>query len=350
MQKKGRIGMDDGGGKMAPAQRGKVTIRTVAEHAGVSVAAVSKVLRNAYGVSDALRQNVMESIETLGYRPSAAARGMRGRTFTVGILLVEIGNPFLPEVVEGINDILAPSEFKSLMGMGRSHMPVETSLIEQMIDFHMDGLILVAPRMSGKVLDRYARQIPIVVIGHHEATAQQFDTINSDDRRGGYLATRGLIEAGHRDILMLTQAYAPDSDHAVAAQRARGYHDAMEQAGLPPREVALPYDGGSVPGHLRRFLAEHPLPRAVFCWSDLFAVDLVNIARAQGLRVPEDLAIVGYDNSPLAALPLVELSSIDQSGRRLGALAAESLLSRMEGRTAPHHILLEPKLVRRSSV
>jgi LacI family transcriptional regulator len=342
--------MDDGGGKTAPAQRGKVTIRTVAEHAGVSVAAVSKVLRNAYGVSDALRQNVMESIETLGYRPSAAARGMRGRTFTVGILLVEIGNPFLPEVVEGINDILAPSEFKSLMGMGRSYMPVETGLIEQMIDFHMDGLILVAPRMSGKVLDRYARQIPIVVIGHHEATAAHFDTVNSDDQQGGFMATEALLAAGHRDVVMLTQAYAPDSTHAVAGQRERGYREAMERAGLAPRVVALPYDGASVPDHLRRFLFEPGRPSAVFCWSDLFAVDLVNIARAEGLRVPEDLAIVGYDNSPLAALPLVKLSSIDQSGRRLGALAAESLLSRMEGRSAPHHILLEPKLVRRSSI
>lgn len=340
--------MDDGGSKLAQ-QRGKVTIRTVAEHAGVSVAAVSKVLRNAYGVSDTLRQNVMESIETLGYRPSAAARGMRGRTFTVGILLVEIGNPFLPEVVEGINDILAPSEFKSLMGMGRSHMPVETSLIEQMIDFHMDGLILVAPRMSGKVLDRYARQIPIVVLGHHEATAAHFDTINSDDQRGAMVATEALVAAGHRDIVMLSQAYAPDSSHAVAGQREKGYHMAMSRAGLTGRVVAMPYDGASVPDHLRRFLEQEPRPRAVFCWSDLFAVDLVNIARSMGLRVPEDIAIIGYDNNPLAALPLVDLSSMDQSGRRLGALAAETLLSRMDGRTAPHHILLEPMLVRRSS-
>ena len=96
-------------------------------------------------------RNKVLSNNALGF-DRAAARGMRGRTFTVGILLVEIGNPFIPEVVEGINDILSPSEFKSLMGMGRSHMPVETSLIEQMIDFHMDGLILVAPRMSGAVL------------------------------------------------------------------------------------------------------------------------------------------------------------------------------------------------------
>lgn len=339
--------MHDGDNRTA---RGKVTIRTVAEDAGVSVAAVSKVLRNAYGVSDALRQNVLNSIEKLGYRPSSAARGMRGRTFTVGILLVEISNPFLPEVMEGINDVLAPSDFKSLMGIGRSRLTIETRLIEQMIDFHMDGLILVAPRMTGKELDRYARQIPMVVIGHHEPTAARFDTINSDDQRGAMMAVEALIAAGHRDIVMLTQAYAPDSTHAVAVQREKGYRAAMMRAGLGEGEIhALPYDNISVTGHLRDFLRDKRRPGAVFCWSDLFAVDLVNIARAEGIRVPEDLAIIGYDNSPLAAMPLVDLSSMDQSGRRLGALAAETLLSRIEGRSAPHHILLEPKLVRRSS-
>lgn len=339
--------MDDGGGKVAG---GKVTIRTVAEHAGVSVAAVSKVLRNAYGVSDTLRQNVMESIETLGYRPSAAARGMRGRTFTVGILLNEIGNPFLPQVVDGINDILAPSEFKSLVGIGRSHMPLETSLIEQMIDFHMDGLILVAPRMSGKVLDRYARQLPIVVIGHHEPTALRFDTVNCDDRRGAMLAVEAFAASGHRDIVMLTQAHAPDSAYGVAGQREKGYRAAMEQAGLGQgRIISMPFDVTNVPEQMNAFVAGRDPATAVFCWSDLFAVDLVNATRSAGLRVPEDIAIIGYDNNPLAALPLVDLSSIDQSGRRLGALAAEALLSRMDGRNAPHHILLEPSLVRRTS-
>ena len=203
--------------------------------------------------------------------------------------------------------------------------------------------------LSGAVLDRYARQIPIAVIGHHEATAAHFDTINSDDQRGAMLATEALIAAGHRDIVMLSQAYAPDSSHAVAGQREIGYRTAMQRAGLTGTVVALPYDGDSVPHHLRQFLEQTPRPRAVFCWSDLFAVDLVNIARSMGLRVPEDLAVIGYDNNPLAALPLVDLSSIDQAGRRLGALAAETLLSRMDGRNAPHHILLEPSLVRRTS-
>jgi LacI family transcriptional regulator len=339
--------MDDGNSR---ATRAKVTIRTVAEDAGVSVAAVSKVLRNAYGVSDTLRQNVTASIERLGYRPSAAARSMRGRTFTVGILLVEIGNPFLPLVVDGVTDVLGPSNFKPLMGVGHSHRRVETSLIEQMIDFRMDGVILIAPQISGRVLARYARQIPIVVIGHHEATADSYDTVNSDDQAGAALAVDSLLAAGHRDIAMLTQKEPPDRDSSVVHQREQGFQRAMTRAGLGPGRVyAVPHDGTSLTEDLRQIITAPDRPRTIFCWSDLFGIPLLNIARAEGLRVPEDLAIIAYDNSPVAALPLIDLSSIDQSARRLGTLAAETLLSRIEGRSAPHHILIEPKLARRSS-
>jgi LacI family transcriptional regulator len=101
---------------------------------------------------------------------------------------------------------------------------------------------------------------------------------------------------------------------------------------------------------VERLLTDPNRPRALFCWSDLDAIPIINMAKKLGLNIPGDLAIIGYDNSPVAALSLVDLASIDQSGRRLGALAAEILLSRIKGRTVPNHFLLEPTLVRRSSV
>ena len=118
---------------------GRVTIRTVAEDAGVSVAAVSKVLRNAYGVSDAMRSAVSESIDRLGYRPSVVARGMRGQTYTIGVLPVGIDNPFLPQVFAGIAAVAETAGYKVLMGVGAARMPLEATLVEQMIDNHMDG-------------------------------------------------------------------------------------------------------------------------------------------------------------------------------------------------------------------
>ena len=337
--------MADGG------QKDRVTIRTVAADAGVSVAAVSKVLRNAYGVSDALRQKVEVSIGKLGYRPSVAARGMRGQTYTIGVLLVEIANPFLPLVIDGINAVLEPSNYKALLGVGRSKASLESTLIESMIDNRMDGLILVAPRMAGPTLEAFARQIPVVAVAHHESS-DTFDTINTDDRLGGIRATQALIAAGHHDVAMVS--YTADQDHVtnVSYEREIGYTLAMQQAGLAQhaRILRLSPPEFDRTAAIAEFLVDPNRPRAIFVWSDLHAIPILNAAKMAGIRVPEDLAIIGYDNSPVAALPLIGLSSMDQDPLRLGALATQTLLSRIGGRTVAEHIRIDPTLIRRNSL
>jgi LacI family transcriptional regulator len=332
-----------------PAER--VTIKTVAADAGVSVAAVSKVMRNAYGVSDSLRQKVNASIERLGYRPSVAARGMRGKTYTIGILLVEIANPFIPEIVAGITGVLEPSNYKAMIGVGHAATAIETKLIESMIDNRMDGLILVAPRMAGETLAHFARQIPMVAIGHHEASATDYDTVNADDQRGVALVVESLCAGGHSDIAMLSHEDPEATPANVIYQRERAYLAAMKARGLmsQARVIQLPRGEAAHMAAIEDFVTMPNRPRAVFVWSDLDAVLLINAAKMAGVKVPEELAIVGYDNTRVAALPLINLSSIDQSGRGLGALATETLLSRIAGRTAPLHQLIEPKLVPRQS-
>ena len=303
---------------------GRVTIRTVAADAGVSVAAVSKVLRNAYGVSDALRTKVEASIEKLRYRPSVAARGMRGQTFTLGVLLVGIDNPFLPGIFQGIESVTEAAGYKIMVGVGAARTPTEVRLIEQMIDNRMDGLILVATQIAGETLERFARQIPIVVVGHHEPAATGYDTVNNDDRLGAMLAVRALLGQGHRDIAMVTLADPGHHPADVAPRREQGYRDAMAEAGLTDmaRVTRLPQSDAPRDDIIRAFLTARDRPRAVFCWSDLDAIPLINAAFTLGLRVPADIAIVGYDNSPVAALPLIGLASVDQDGPRLGRLSA----------------------------
>lgn len=328
----------------------KVTIRTVAEDAGVSVAAVSKVLRNAYGVSDALRLKVEQSIERLGYRPSAAARGMRGQTYTLGVLLVDMANPFLPQVFDGIAEVAEAAGYKVLMGVGKARARLEAGMIEQMIDNRMDGLVLVAAQISGQMLETYARQTPIAVIGHHEPVAQNFDTVNSDDRRGAELAVQALYDRGYRDIGMVSlQTHRQDSAD-VSPQREAGFRAAIARLGLgTPRVFPIDNFAPDRAGFLTDILAAPDRPRALFVWSDLDGIALMNLARQQGIRVPEDLALIAYDNSPVAALPLINLASMDQDGVRLGRLATEAILSRIGGRKAAEHRLIEPNLVARSS-
>lgn len=330
----------------------KVTIRTVAEDAGVSVAAVSKVMRNAYGVSDSLREKVEESIAKLGYRPSTAARAMRGKTFTVGVLLIDLANPFLAPLLRNISDELETKKFKMMIAAGESSLQLETALIDQMIDFQLDGLILISPRMPGDVLANYAKQIPMVIIGHHES-ATAFDTVNSDDKLGGQIATKALLEAGHRDIWMLTLGHEADQslepDDRPSAPRENGYRAAMEQAGFAERVKVIASNLTTDTATYDAIIDAPDRPTAVFAWSDLSAVPFLDRCKARGLRVPEDIAIVGYDNNTLAALEMINLSSIDQNTESLAQAAVSTLLGRIDGRTKAEHRLITPRLVRRKS-
>lgn len=330
----------------------RVTIRTVATHAGVSVAAVSKVMRNAYGVSDALRLKVEASIEALGYRPSVAARGMRGRTFTLGVLLVGIDNPFLPGIYQGIESVAAAGGYKIMVGVGAARTPTEVQLIEQMIDNRMDGLILVASQVSGDTLEHYARQIPIVVIGHHEPGAVGYDTINNDDQGGAAMVVQAFLDRGYRDIAFVSQSEQEDHLADVAPQRELGYRRAMAAAGLADRVrvLRLPQFGAPRDHAIHQILTSADRPRALFCWSDLDAVPLLGEAFRLGIRTPQDLAVVGYDNSAVAALPMIALASVDQDGPRLGKLAAEALFTRMAGRKVAEHVQIDPAFIHRGSL
>ncbi len=336
---------------LAAPRSTRPTIKTVAAEAGVSVAAVSKVLRNAYGVSEGLRQRVQHAIEKLGYRPSTGARGMRGRTFTIGVLLVEISNPFLPEVIEGISEICGSDGYKVLIGLGHSSLTMEESLLESMVDHGMDGLILVAPQLAGSALERFARQVPMVVIGHHEPEATTFDSVNNDDRAGTALALQALARQGRRDIAMISAAISQQGSGAnVVAVREQAYRAFMAQMnGMQGSVLRLSYDLAPRTQQIKDWLNAPDRPSAVFCWSDLFAVELIGHARAMGIAVPQDLAVIGYDNSPPAAMPLIDLTSVDQNAKGLGGAAASLLLSRITGRAEAQHSLIAPSLFLRSS-
>ena len=330
----------------------RVTIRHVAEHAGVSVAAVSKVLRNAYGVSEALRSKVEQSIDVLKYRPSTAARAMRGRTFTVGILVVELTNPFVPVLLEGIDAGLEAANYKAMVGVGRAAHKIETSMIESMIDNRMDGLILIGPQTSGSVIAEYAKQIPIVAIAHYEPHAKLYDTVNSEDAIGAQMAVEALASHGYDDIAMLSYDRSDGPNSVVAVAREAGYKTAMARLGLDAkaRIIRLPHPSKPRDKELAAFLNAEDRPRAVFAWSDLDAVPLLAACHEAGIAVPGELAVIGYDDSSVASLPAVSLSSIHQNPQAIGVRASELLLSRIEGRQEAQHVLIAPQLVLRRSL
>ena len=210
----------------------RVTIADVARHAGVSTAAVSKVLRNAYGVSDDMNERVRSSMAELGYRPHAAARGMRGRSFTIGLLLDNIRNPFYGDFLNGVTDALAKTDFQVLVGSAGIGAQNQSRLADAMIDRAMDGLILIAPSMSRSQVIAVAKTIPTVVVGHHD-TADEYDSVVDDDRAGAALVVEHLVALGHRRIAHACVRVKGGQWKGRPEQvRSDGYRQAMHRHGI----------------------------------------------------------------------------------------------------------------------
>lgn len=338
---------------MAPRKKSdRVTIRTVAEDAGVSVAAVSKVLRDAYGVSDALRGRVQASMQKLGYRPHAAARGMRGQTYTLGFLIPDLHNPFFADIMAGLNTALERTQYQTLLGTSDSAPLMERVMINNMIDRRMDGLIIIGPRMPAEEIATFVEQIPVVLIAYHATDRQQgFDTVNNDDQLGAALVVQHLVAAGYKHIAYLSQELGGLQQPMVATQREIGFRKAMQQAGLSRylQVVSAPQTSRELQTIARHLLQSRSRPEAIFCWTDFVALEVISVARELGLAVPGDLAVVGYDNTTWCDLSQNSLTSVDQSGQVLGLQAARLLIERINGRESPEHFVVTPRLVVRNS-
>lgn len=325
------------------------TIRDVAAHARVSTASASLVLRKAPGVSDETRERVEQAMRELDYRPLASARGMRGKTFTLGVLVSDIQNPFFGVLLEGIASAVADTGYEPLVGPGGSTKPSQAKMLEAMLDRQMDGLVLIAPHLNEDELDAVARRTPTVVVGRH-GPADLFDTVAGDDALGSRLIVDHLVQQGHRRISYVTHS-GPDPDDARRPElvREHGYVEAMKAHGLDEFIDVVPsvwtLEGGRRAGALLADRAEPPT--AVHGGADIAALGLMT--ELWSGRDDRNPALVGYDNTPTAALPTVGLSSVDQSGFEMGRTAAALLLERLAGRADAKDVMLTPELVVRAS-
>jgi LacI family transcriptional regulator len=336
---------------VAPERRRRVTISDVAKHAGVSKAAVSKVIRNDYGVSDAMRERVKRAIDELGYRPQAAARALRGRAFTIGVLMRHIGIPFYAEIMTGLVDQLAESDYQAIMIQGGTRDKTEKRAMDALMDRQVDGILMIAPLVGRTQLEQVAREIPTVVLGRHDRSPA-YDSIVDDDRVGSELVMEHLIGLGHRRIGHITfhQEYGRPSDQ-MPRIRAETYERVMRDQGLGD-EIAVAATSYSEEGGYngaRELLSRTPRPTAIFAGSDEAALGVLAALHEAGLSVPDDISVAGYDNTRLTAHPNIALTTVNQDGVVMGRMAGRLLLERIEGRTSPVHFSVIPSLVVRGS-
>ena len=318
------------------------------------VAAVSKVLREAYGVSDALRARVA-GVDAAA-RLSAARGGARHARADLHPRLApvpDIHNPFFADIMAGVNAALERRNTRRCSAWASRPSRIEKALIEAMIDRQMDGIIMIGPRMPATELVAIAERIPDVADrASTRRRSPNFDTVNNDDVEGAKLVVRHLVDGGYRNIAYLSLRPAARTRWlAVTAQREIGYREAMEEAGMTRqiKVVLRRTDAARRPARRAPLLTSRGRPDAIFCWTDFIALEVLSVARELGLSVPGDLAVVGYDNTTYCDLAQNALTSIDQSGQVLGLQAARLLIERIKGRTAAEHFVVTPRLVARAS-
>jgi LacI family transcriptional regulator len=328
----------------------RATLQDVAAAAGVSVSAVSKVVRGAYGVSDDMRTRVEAAVAALGYRPHAGARAMRGRSFTVGVVVVELTSPFQPEVARGVAEQLESSAFQDVVVTAGTEPARQRRAIEALLDRQVDGRVLVAPWLEAEWIEEFAQRVPLVSVALH-GPAQHFDTVVDDDALGARLMIDHLVALGHRRIVHtsmpgLDLGTGFDLSHTA---RTRGFADAMRAHGLDVDIIETHYSEQGGYDAATQALSRTEPPTAIFAGADIAALGVLRAAEDHRMDVPRDLTVVGYDNIFISTVKRVALTTIDQSSRLTGAAAARLLLERIDGRTAASRYIVAPRLIVRDT-
>jgi len=326
-----------------PGARRPPTIRTVAARAGVSKSLVSLVLQNSPHVSEGKRQAVLKAVAELGYRPDPVARSLaERRTRTVGVVIDDLSNPWYVALLDGLRPVLHEHGLRPLLADGRA----EPDAVQALVDLRVDGLVLVGTVSASAAdqVDALGHQIPTVVAGTREPRLTAVDLVANDDFQGGELATKHLLELGHRRIAHIV------GEGEVGRLRRAGHEAAIAQAGLAPR--CVDGDWTEEVGHrlAADLLAAPDRPTAIFAANDLSAVGVLAAADELGLRVPDDVSVVGYDNTVFARLLRLSLSSIDSHIAEVGQVAGRTLTARINGdKGTAGTRLLSPELITRSS-
>ncbi|GAB97845.1 DNA-binding LacI/PurR family transcriptional regulator [Kineosphaera limosa] len=328
---------------MATTSTSRVTIYDVAQRAGVSKSLVSLVLRGSPQVSPARREAVQQAIDELGYRPSRAAATLAGqRSNTIGVVIDDFANLWFVDLLAGLREGLAGTTFHVSVADAALNSHLAESPVHGYLSARVDGLVIAGePRTA----DAAGVGVSTVVVGVRRQGVAGADLVFADEAAGSAAAVEHLAALGHQRIAFLA------GDSGPALERERSYREAMAARGLTLH--ATPRGGtDEASGHAAAatLLADEPQVSAIIAANDLMALGAWQALREAGRSVPADVSLVGYDNSPIAATGIVDLTSVDARGAEVGRLAAQALIARIDDPTRPPTTTsVQPRLVLRGT-
>ncbi len=331
-----------------PVQRGRATLGMVAERAGVSPSTVSRILNGTAQVSQDKRAQVEEAIRELGFRPDPVARSLAGgRTMSIGVLTQFIDSPYYGEALRGIEDELHQAQYAPLFVSGHWNEAEEANRLALLQERKVDGLIVLTGRLSDAALVEVAQTLPVVVTGR-QLSAPNLFSIDFDNEEGARLAVQHLAALGHSQIAFISGPL----DHPDAEQRLQGFRTEMECLGLAlPPELVVISDFQEAGGfRAMNQLLQSRLPfSAVIAANDQMAYGVRLALHRAGLRVPEDVSLIGFDDLPHSAFTLPPLTTVRQSVYEVGQAAARALFDLLNRRAPPSRVMSAELVVREST-
>jgi LacI family transcriptional regulator len=331
------------------ARQPRVTIADVARHAQVSKTTVSHVISGNRPVAAPTRQRVERAISALDYRPDGLARSLRTRrTHTVALIVPDLTNPFYPVLARGLEEGEG-GDYRTFICSSDGRPDRERAFLEDVVDRRVDGIVLDSFHLTVDEIQHVTGgRLPVVWIGGTPMHHPGVDSVRPNDELGAAEATRHLIDRGHRRIAMV------DGPEGSGSSRRDGFRRALADAGLPSHPEPPIRSDWTRPGGraaMRHLLGLSPPPTAVFCSNDLTAFGALDGLRAAGLGVPEDVAVVGYDDIEPAALMTPTLTTVINPAFDTGLAAGKLLRERITGvyRGPARTLTLDSRLVIRSS-
>ena len=333
----------------------EVSIADIAHIAGVSHTTVSRALRGSTLISADTRERIQQLAHEMGYTPNAIAQSLQTRrTSTIGLVVTSIADPFLNDVVKGVEEVARAASFSVILSATHNDPDQEMGVIETFHRRRVDGILVASSRITSEYKKRLDHiRVPTVLINSQaDAQDELLHWVTVDDCIGAQFAVEHLLQLGHRSIGYLGISSRPRSNR----QRFQGYQNALTAAGTAYRDTWVLITPGIEASHeedvavgqasLLYFLEREVT--AVFCYNDMTAIGLLMACREQGIAVPEELSIVGFDDIKMASYVAPPLTTIHQPKVELGRLATQVMLDLLHNRPG-HNFILQPTLIIRAS-